>query len=63
MKIKLKEILDEKNISVYSLAKSTNISPNNLSKLIKGETISIRFENLESICKTLNITPNDMFEF
>lgn len=62
MKIKLKQIMDSKNISVYALSKRTGISQNNLGKLVKGETISIRYDNLELICKELNITPNDIFE-
>ena len=62
MKIKLKEILENKNITVYALSKKTGITQNNLGRLVKGETISIRYDNLEAICKELNITPNDIFE-
>lgn len=62
LKIHLKEILDSKNISVYSLSKEIGIAPNNLSKIVKGETSSIRYDILENICNSLNITPNDIFE-
>ena len=62
MHIKLREILDEKGITVYALSKKTGISQNNLSKLIKQETSSIRFDTLEIICQNLNITPNDILE-
>jgi len=62
MKIKLKDILDSKDRTVYSLAKATGISQNNLSKLIKGDTISIRYDSLEKICNELSITPNDIFD-
>ncbi len=62
MKIHLKEILESKNISVYSLSKEIGIAPNNLSKIVKGETSSIRYDILENICNSLNITPNDIFE-
>lgn len=62
MKIKLKDILDSKNRSIYSVSKATGISQNNLSKLIKGDTISIRYDSLQKICLELNITPNDIFE-
>ena len=61
MHIKLREILDEKGITVYALSKKTGISQNNLSKLIKQETSSIKFDTLEIICKELGITPNDIF--
>lgn len=62
MKIKLQEILDNKNISVYSLSKEIGVTQNNLGKLIKGETTSIKYDILEKICITLKITPNDIFE-
>ena len=62
MRIKLREILDKKGITVYALSKKTGISQNNLSKLIKQETSSIKFDTLEIICQNLNITPNDILE-
>ncbi|MEE1249485.1 MAG: helix-turn-helix transcriptional regulator [Lachnospiraceae bacterium] len=39
-----------------------DLSYKNLSNLINNETISIRFENIERLCKVLNCTPNDLFE-
>lgn len=62
MKIKLQEILDNKNISVYSLSKQIGVTQNNLGKLIKGETTSIKYDILEKLCNILAITPNDIFE-
>jgi putative transcriptional regulator len=62
LNIKLKDILDSQNKSIYALSKATGISQNNLSKLVNGETISIRYDSLEKICKVLKITPNDIFE-
>lgn len=62
MKIKLQEILDSKNISVYSLSKQIGVTQNNLGKLIKGETTSIKYDILEKLCNILDITPNDIFE-
>lgn len=62
MKIKLQEILDNKNISVYSLSKEIGVTQNNLGKLVKGETTSIKYDILESLCIALKITPNEIFE-
>lgn len=62
LKIKLQEILDNKNISVYSLSKEIGVTQNNLGKLVKGETTSIKYDILEKLCNILNITPNDIFE-
>ena len=62
MKIKLQKILDDRKISIYSLSKEIGVTQNNLSKIVKGETTSIKYDILESLCITLNITPNDIFE-
>jgi putative transcriptional regulator len=62
IKIKLKEILEEKQISIYELSKRTRISASNLSKIIKQETQSTRYNHLERICISLELTPNDILE-
>lgn len=62
MKVKLQEILDNRNISIYSLSKEIGVAQNNLSKLVKGETTSIKYDILEKLCNILDITPNDIFE-
>ena len=62
MKLKLKELLESKDKSVYWLKHKTNISHATIYKMVNNETKMISFENLEKICKTLHCTPNDIFE-
>lgn len=62
VKIALEEFLDIRRRSVYWLSRQTGISQNNLANLIKNETKSIKFENLEKICLALNCTPNDIIK-
>ena len=62
MKLKLKELLDSKDKSVYWLKHETNISHATIYKMVNNETKMISFENLEKICNALNYTPNDIFE-
>ena len=62
MKLKLKELLDSKDKSVYWLKHETNISHATIYKMVNNETKMISFENLEKICDALNCTPNDIFE-
>ena len=62
MKIKLKKILNDRKISPYRIGTDINVAPNNIAKIIRGETTSISFDILEKICQYLNITPNDIFE-
>jgi putative transcriptional regulator len=63
VKIKVNDILDKKNLSVYYLSKKTEISYNNLSKLIKGETRSISFEIIDKICSALDCEVGDIIEY
>ena len=60
MEIKIKKILEEKGKTIYWLSKEVGITHYNLSKLVKNETTSIKFEHIEKICKALNCTPNDI---
>lgn len=62
MKIRLQEILENQNKSIYSLSKEIGVAQNNLSKIVKGETTSIKYDILENLCIALKITPNDIFE-
>ena len=62
MKLKLKELLDSKDKSVYWLKHETNISHATIYKMVNNETKMISFENLEKICNALNCTHNDIFE-
>ena len=61
-KLKVKEVLESQNKTAYWLSKQTGISPNNIGKICNGETMNIRFDTLEKICKALNCTPNDIVE-
>lgn len=62
MKLKLKELLEQQNKSVYWLKHETNISHATIYKMVNNETTMISFDNLEKICIALNCTPNDVFE-
>lgn len=58
--IKINELLEKQGKSRYWLSKQTGITHQNLTKIARNETVSIRFEYIESICKALNCTPNDL---
>lgn len=62
MKIRLQEILEAQDKTIYSLSKEIGVAQNNLSKIIKGETTSIKYDILENLCIALKITPNDIFK-
>ena len=62
MKLRIKEILEEKNKTKYWLYIQLGLSYQNFNRLVNNETTSIKFENLKALCDILNCTPNDLFE-
>jgi putative transcriptional regulator len=62
IKVKLKELLKEKDKSLLSLAKETGISYNTLHKIKKNDVQSMSFDVLEKICKNLNCSASDLLE-
>ena len=63
MKIHISEIMKQKNITRYALAKQIGITYKTMASIYKGEVNSIRLDILEDICLALDCTPNDIFIF
>ena len=62
MKLRIKEILNEKNKTKYWLYIKLGLSYQNFNRLINNETQSIKFENLKALRDILECTPNDLFD-
>lgn len=62
MKLRILEILKEKNKTKYWLYMQMGLSYQNFNKMVNNQTIAIKFENLYSLCQILECTPNDLFE-
>lgn len=62
MHIKLKEILEKKEKSIYWLAKQCGVTYKTMFLLVNNKTNGIKFFIIERICDALNITPNDIFD-
>ena len=60
VKYRLKELLEEKNITKYRLAKMTDINENALTKIERNESKQARFDTLEKICKALDCKLTDL---
>ena len=63
IKLRIKEILKEKNHTKYWLYKHLDISYQNLSKIMNNETNGVRFETLDALCKVLNCSVGELFEY
>ena len=66
VKLNVKKLLKEKNKTKYWLFNMLNnvgnISYTNFNNLVENKTGSIKYSNIDKLCKILDCTPNDLFE-
>ncbi len=63
-KLKLKKILQIKKVSMYNLHLKTSIRYNTITDMCNKEVKTISIDNLNSICKELQIKDmNELFEY
>ena len=61
IKLNVLELLNKQGKSKYWLYKQLGMSYQNVNRIINNETVSIRFETIETLCLLLNCTPNELF--
>ena len=59
VKFKLKEILEERNLTQKELAKKSNVREATISDIVRGTRTVINFKHLASIAEALNIKKID----
>jgi len=62
LRLRILEILEEKNLTKYWLYKRMEISYQNFNRMVNNETSSIRFDNLEKLSTLLECSIEDLFE-
>ena len=66
VKLNVKKLLEQKKKSKYwlfnQLNNVRNISYSNFNNLVENKTGSIKYSNIEKLCKILDCMPNDLFE-
>ncbi|MFD0677391.1 MULTISPECIES: helix-turn-helix domain-containing protein [unclassified Paenibacillus] len=55
IRIRLKEILEERGMSQRELARLMNVRPNTINRLCHDNVTTAFFDTLEHICQTLDI--------
>ena len=70
IKFKLKELLDQKEKTMYWLSKETGIRPNTISQWVNNEELeedkkvkSISIDTLDRLCKTLDCKVQELIEY
>ena len=60
IEIRIDELLEQRGLTFYWLAKETGISHSTLWRLKKGKSMGINFSTLERICGLLSCQPGDV---
>lgn len=63
MKISIKKQLSENNMTRYELAKRIGVTYPTITSIYNEESTSIKFDILESICKELDCSLDDILVF
>lgn len=64
LKVRLKEILEERNMTQAKLAEITGLRPNTISELVKNTRDTVNRKNVGIVAQALNITDlNELFTF
>lgn len=59
--LRVKEILEEQGKSKYWLVKKMERNYKVVSDMVEGETISVRFDTIDKLCKIFKCNPGDLF--
>lgn len=62
LKLRILEILEEKNKTKYWLCKRMEMHYVSFNKMVNNDTNSIRFDTLERMCKILEVPVGELFE-
>lgn len=62
IKLKALELLKKNDKTKYWLYKQLGMSYQNFNKMVNNETKSIKYENIETMCRLFDCTPNELFE-
>lgn len=62
IKLRALELLAEHGKTKYWLYKQLGMSYQNFSRMVTGQTKSIRYETMETLCLLFHCTPNELFE-
>lgn len=57
---KIKDLMKEKNMSIYRLSKETGISDSLLGKILNGKVKNPRIQTVKQIAKALNVTIDEI---
>lgn len=61
--VKIEQLLQEQDKSLYWLAQKTELSYPTVHRLVNGKTTSIAFDTLDRLCYALSCNTQDIIEY
>ena len=61
-KLDIFPLLEQQGKTKYWLYKPLGMSYQNFNKMVNNETKSIKYDNIETMCRLFNCTPTELFE-
>ena len=61
IQLRVLELLEENHKTKYWLYMQLGMSYQNFNKMVNNQTKSIRYENIETLCRLFHCTPTDLF--
>ena len=61
VRLRLKEILKERNLTQKELSKRTGLTEHTISRMLRSPTM-IAFDSISVLCDALNVDPGDLLE-
>jgi putative transcriptional regulator len=61
IRLNIEVLINNKNMSMYKLAKDIGVTYPTVLNLVKGHPNSIRLETIEGLCKALECDPSNLF--
>lgn len=62
IRLRVKEILEEKGKSNYWLSQQLGMCYRNFHNIVTNKTSSIRFDTMEKLCEILEVSVSELFE-
>lgn len=63
IKCHLSRIMGERKLKVIDVSRMTNINRGTITRLYNEDTVRVDLEVIDTLCKTLEITIPDLFEY
>ncbi|MDR1167302.1 MAG: helix-turn-helix transcriptional regulator [Heliobacteriaceae bacterium] len=63
IKIKLRELMWDKDVSAVDIQRATGIHANTVSGIIRGKRKNIELDTIDKLCKFFDCTLTDLLEF